>query len=142
MRKILLSIKSKPFNLILMILIPLLYLANNFYFKKVATGVFSIFFVGYFNDLICPLFLLSYSNFLLLVVDKELKKLHWILLFMLVCGCIWEFVTPLFKPSSVTDILDLVCYICGAFLYWLILFLYNKTRKKDRTTDNDTAVEK
>ncbi len=117
-----------------MIITPLLYLANNLCFKKITTGNFHTFMNGYFNDLICPFFLLSYANILLLCVGNELRKLHWILLFMFVAGCIWEFAAPLFKPTAVTDIWDLVCYICGGFLYWIVLTLCDRYKKRRTNT--------
>lgn len=81
---------------------------------------------GYFNDLICPLFFLSYCNILLLSIGKEIKKLHWLLLFIFCVGPVWEFVTPLLKETSVTDVFDLVCYLVGTIFYWFVLKIYQK----------------
>lgn len=130
MKKIILSIissvKKKPINIILMILTSIMYLLNNVIFKKITTGDLNLFMVGYFNDLICPLFFLSYCNILLLSIGKEIKKLYWLLLFSFCVGLVWEFVAPLLKKTSITDVLDLICYLIGAFLYWLILKIYQK----------------
>lgn len=105
------------------LLIPIvasLYLFNNFFLKKVTYGLLKVFFVGYFNDLICPLFFVSYVNIMLNFVNKRIVKLFSILLLCFSCGLVWEFVAPLVKENSVTDIWDLVCYCVGGVLYWII----------------------
>jgi len=129
MKKILLSIREKPINLILIIIVSILYVFNNVYLKKHTMGIIQKFFICHFNDFICPLLFISYSNLLLITVDKELKKLRWILLFGLCSGLIWEFFAPVIKPSSITDVVDLVFYIMGTFLYWCIISLTTIIRK-------------
>ena len=129
MKKILLSIKLKPVNLILIISVLILYLSNNVYLKNHTNGSMQKFFVCYFNDLICPLLFFSYSNILLICVSKELKKLKWIMLMGLCTGLVWEFFAPVIKPSSVTDVIDLICYLLGTFLYWYIMKLVDYIRK-------------
>ena len=42
---------------------------------------------------------------------------------------VWEFFAPVIKPSSVTDVKDLMCYILGTFLYWCIIKLVDYIRK-------------
>ncbi len=115
------SIRKRPLNIILIFGVGALYLINNSYLKVHTTGVLQAFFIGYFNDLICPLFLLSYSNLLLLAVDRELTHLWAICVITVISGCIWEFAAPLVKKTSVTDPMDIVCYIIGAIAYWVIL---------------------
>lgn len=39
-------------------------------------------------------------------------------------GLIWELFAPIIKSSSVTDIVDLIAYLFGTFLYWCIIKLY------------------
>ena len=36
------------------------------------------------------------------------------------CGTIWEYVTPLFRKNTVSDIGDIVAYMIGGIVYWLI----------------------
>lgn len=129
MKKILLSIKLKPVNFMLIISVLILYLSNNLYLKNHTNDSMQNFFVCYFNDLICPLLFFSYSNILLICVNKELKKLKWIMLMGLCSGLVWEFFAPVIKPSSVTDVKDLMCYILGTFLYWCIIKLVDYIRK-------------
>lgn len=131
MNKILTSIKAKPVNLILIILVPCLYLLNNLYLKNHTGGVLQYFMICHFNDLICPLFFIAYSNLLLLTVGRELRKLHWVLLFGICAGLIWEFFAPVIKPSATTDWIDLVFYTLGTALYWCILKAFPGRRSAD-----------
>lgn len=124
MKKILISVKSNPINLILMVIVFILYFFNNIILKKYTNGLIQYFFICYFNDLICPLLFFSYSNILLISVNKELKSLKWIMLMGLCSGLIWELFAPIIKSSSVTDIVDLIAYLFGTFLYWCIIKLY------------------
>ena len=135
MKKILLSIKKKPINVILMLLTIALYILNNIFFKKNTTGNLNVFMVGYFNDLICPFFFVSYCNILLLSIGKEIRKLRWLLLFSFCAGLVWEFVAPMLKETSVTDILDLMCYLLGTFFYWLVLMIYQKCTFRGKNND-------
>ena len=130
MKKIFQSIKQKPINLVLMIMVLFLYLLNNKYLKIHTEGIFQKFLICHFNDFICPLFFIAYSNLLLIGVNRELKEFKRVMIFGFCAGLIWEFVAPLIKPSSVTDILDLLFYTLGTFLYWCILKLFPDRRMK------------
>ncbi len=78
MKKLCNSIQKRPINLILMLSVALLYLFNNLFLKEHSSGVFWLFFVCYFNDLICPLFFFSYANLLLITVNREITRL-WVI---------------------------------------------------------------
>jgi hypothetical protein len=134
MKKLFQSIKQKPINLVLMVIALFLYFLNNTFLKVYTEGVVKKFLICHFNDFICPLFFIAYSNLLLISVNREMKKLKWIMIFGFCSGLIWEFVAPLIKPSSITDMLDLLFYILGTFLYWCIVKLFPDRRMKDGTT--------
>ena len=128
MKKIVESIRKRPVNLMLLILVVFAYWIKNLFLKEHSGGLLRVFFIGYFNDLICPLFFFSYANMLLITVDKEIARLWVICLVSLCTSCVWEFVAPLMKPSSTTDPLDIFCYITGGVVYWAILrYIKNKT---------------
>ena len=95
----------------------LFYLLNNLVFKKTTTGILRLFFICYFNDLICPLLFVAYVNLLLNPLKKRLSKIWQIIVLCFLCGLVWEFVAPLLKKGSVTDIFDLFCYCIGGILY-------------------------
>ena len=101
-----------------------LYLINN----SVLKGLFKHtcaewFFIGYFNDLICPIGFLSYLNIVGSFSNKRIERLLEIQIWMLGAGLVWEFVAPIAKPGSVTDLWDLMCYQFGGILYYLIIIL-------------------
>lgn len=128
MKKIIRSIKQKPINLILIVIVLFLYTLNNLFLKKYTQGIIQLFLRCYFNDLICPLFFISYSNLMLISVNKEIKELKHIMLFGFSSGMIWEFVSPIINSRSVTDKLDLLFYIIGAFLYWCSVKAFSKEK--------------
>ena len=115
-------IKLNKIDFSLFIITASFYFTNNLIFKKISTGIFYYFFVCYFNDLICPIGFLSYVNIILSFINKKIEKFYQILAFCFLCGFIWEFIAPLFKKNSVTDLWDLLCYCIGGMLYWIIRF--------------------
>lgn len=121
MIKLIKSIQKRPINIILVVIVLVAYFVNNKFLKIYTNGNVRLFFICYFNDLICPLFFFSYANMLLNTVDKEINRLWVICLVSLCTSCVWEFVAPLIKPSSTTDPFDIVCYIIGGIVYWAIL---------------------
>lgn len=126
------SAKKRPINIIFMLVVLILYIFNNGFFKTHTTGIWYEFFVCYFNDLLCPLFFLAYCNLLLITSGRELHKLKDILLLIIICGFVWEFIGPLLKKSAVTDYGDLICYLIGAILYWKILRIIRVNDDKNK----------
>lgn len=107
----------------------LLYLFNNIIFKKITIGIINYFFICYFNDVLAPIWILSYSNILLSENKKEMVKISVILSFTFCCGLIWEFFAPLIKKTSVTDIIDLFAYLFGGLIFWFIQKLHLNNNK-------------
>lgn len=129
MRKIIDSINERPLNGILIIFVVAMYLFNNIYLKFHSRGIMRDFFVCYLNDLICPLFFFSYSNLLLITVNREITKLRIICLISICTSFTWEYLAPLLKPSAVTDSLDIVCYVVGGVIYWFILYCVKRKNR-------------
>lgn len=121
MKRILSSIRRHRKDTAAAVLVAVLYVVNNLYLKSQFSGNLRIFFVCYLNDLMAPVFLLSYANILLGSIQRRLQKLWQILPMIFVFGCCWEFAAPLFKQSSVTDLIDILCYMAGAVLYWALI---------------------
>lgn len=48
----------------------------------------------------------------------HLKK---ILVFTLVVGVFWEFITPLYMSTSVADLWDIFAYMVGGTIYWIVV---------------------
>ncbi len=112
--------RKNKFDVLLMLIVIVLYVANNMFIKPYSFGRIHVFFDGYFNDLMAPLFMLGYSNIVLSSKNMRISSLLVIVIFIGTAGCVWEFLAPLMKESSISDPLDLVCYICGAVFYWIL----------------------
>lgn len=39
---------------------------------------------------------------------------------MFFSGVFWEYVTPIFRQNTVSDVWDILAYMAGGFMYWLI----------------------
>lgn len=76
---------------------------------------------GHLNDVLCGLTFMAYTNCLFDAVRPTARiRSPWVTAaYMFCCGLFWEFVAPLLKPST-TDWADVVSYVVGALLYWLI----------------------
>ena len=132
MNKLRKSITKEPMDIIVICVIAILYLLNNKLLKHNTTGALRMFLVCYFNDFMAPIFLLAYSNILLGTKNMRLGKIKHILPFCLCMGCIWEFFAPIIKNGSVTDPYDIIAYLLGGGMYWVIEKI--RTRKDDYST--------
>lgn len=112
-------------NILIFLVCFLLYLINEFLFKKYFNNIF---FIGYYNDVLAPILLLSYSNILLYRYNNVLIGTTSFV-FILICSFIWEFLAPLIKKGSVIDIFDFVAYIVGCTIYNVIFKLNKKIKK-------------
>ena len=120
MKKLIQTIKTHPLDLVILLTVSLLYQLNNHWLKWATSGIVQAFLICYLNDLMAPLFMLSYSNLLLGIVDRRITRLPHILLFCLVIGGVWEFFAPLIKQRAVWDPFDILCYLIGGAAYWLL----------------------
>ena len=108
------------FDVATIFIVALLYVINNIFLKRMCCcTALNTFFVGYFNDLICPLGFISYLNIVFSYINHRIKKWWEIQLWTLGAGMIWEYFAPLVKPTAVADPYDLLCYIFGAGFYYL-----------------------
>ena len=124
------SLRRQPLNPALILLVAGAYWVNNRYLKSAFTGAARLFFVGYFNDLICPLLFFGYANLLLLTVGKELRQFRRLLLLGLCVSAVWEGLAPLVKPGAVADPLDVACYLAGSAAYGGLLRLAQARQAK------------
>ena len=109
----------------------LTYCINSCFLKKRCTGVWGFFLKCYLNDLVAPIFVLALSGIILRRIGYELKKFWIIMAIGISAALAWEFVIPLMKSSSVTDLCDLLCYVAGTVVYYLI-----------RKSEKNLAIEK
>ena len=75
----------------------------------------------YFNDIFGSIAFVSIINMLCIIEGyHEINKFVYIEIIMFSAGLFWEYVTPLFREDTTSDILDLLAYLLGGFLYWII----------------------
>ncbi len=97
-------------------------LANKAGYIKLADPTLGRLMKGYFNDTFgCVCFLLLISLALTFCVRRRLGfNLIHVELLTLLCGLFWEYVTPLYRPATVSDPFDLVAYLLGGIIFWFV----------------------
>ncbi len=80
--------------------------------------------VCYFNDYIGSISFVAFCN----ALSKKFchreffDGLFKILLLLLCCGLFWEFITPMYRKGSVTDLGDIVAYMSGGISYYFLRY--------------------
>lgn len=103
----------------------ILYVINQLFLKV----YFSFFILHYYlNDFIAMILLLSFSNFLLIKFRfnqyclDDFLRIHF---FALAVGLFWEFITPIYRSNSTTDVIDLLIYLFSGSIYYTIYKLHS-----------------
>ena len=91
-------------------------------------SVISLFFHCYFNDVACGLLFPAYCNLLLESRYACFDRLWKIELLLFCCGIFWEYATPLFISYSISDPWDIIAYMSGGLIYWLMFFHGQRTK--------------
>lgn len=125
-------------NVFCMMVAIILYFLNQFLFKNSFTGIVGYFCKCFFNDLVCPLFFLSYVQIVLIWAECEMKKYVTILMVGMSAGLVWEFFAPVINSNAVTDLYDLICYFSGIQIYYLIMVI----EKKQMVSKNGAYFER
>ena len=97
-----------------------LYGLNTLIFSSINNYKLNFFFSSYFNDILAPLLLFSYINLLLSLIDKKLYSLKYLIPIIIICSFVWEYLAPFFKPTSVIDPFDILFYVLGTLIYWIV----------------------
>ena len=83
------------------------------------------FLVGYANDIAAGILLVSWLDLMLyLGRGSSIDSWQKTVLFLLLCGFVWEILTPVWKSSAVFDLWDLLAYQIGGILYLLLQYLF------------------
>lgn len=86
------------------------------------SGYVSYFMRCYFNDIFgCSVFLLYVSIVLSFMNKAFVIRLYHVELFTLICGILWEYITPLYRSDTTSDIYDIGAYMLGGLIYWYLL---------------------
>ena len=125
------SYSEAPINFYLAIISFSLYCVNQRYLKAHTEGGIHYFLQCHFNDILAGLLLLSYSNFFLTMLGKPIARLHHIMLYCIGVGLFWEYAIPLVKASSVSDPIDILCYVFGGMVYWCLYRMTVRTRVEE-----------
>ena len=112
---------AKKKNLILIFITIILYNINQCIKGKISISEIKWFLSCYFNDTIGGITFIAYCNLVFEHFHRKITKLWQILLLMTGCGFFWEYITPLFRTNTISDVWDIVAYVCGGFIYWLIM---------------------
>lgn len=125
--------RSSNYNVILLNIIVgltslLLYLLNKYYLRIV---LYYPFFRFYFNDVLAGIVILAYSNIVISLskVKFNLVSFKNIVIFNLLIGLFWEYVTPLYYSKSTGDPLDVVAYVLGGIVYYFIIKIFNRFKR-------------
>ncbi|WP_432798422.1 hypothetical protein [Poriferisphaera sp. WC338] len=83
-------------------------------------GVVGMVVHGYANDFFAGLFLLGYTNVLVMWMGRRtwaVSRWWQVGLMMLMVGLFWEGVTPMYWQRSTGDVFDLLMYLLGGGVY-------------------------
>ncbi len=115
-------------NFLIFITCVLLYGLNELIFLNISYYQLNYFFSSYLNDLIAPLLLFSYINLILSFIQRKIYSLKSLLLIILLCSFLWEYLILYIKVGTVSDPVDVFFYVIGTLIYWAI---YKNWIKKD-----------
>lgn len=116
-------------NISIFFMAVLLHFMNTFIFLNINNSTLHYFFSCYFDDLLAPILLLSYVNLLLSIYNKKIYTLRYLILFILLVSIVWEYLIVYVKPDSVSDPFDMLCYVLGTIIYWIIHTKWNRNTK-------------
>jgi uncharacterized membrane protein YdjX (TVP38/TMEM64 family) len=93
---------------------------NKTYFIHNTTGNIQMFYQCYFNDLLAPVFLLSLIVIMFGMFELEIKQYYLFILIGMIAGLCWEYIIPMIKQSSISDVNDLICYFIGINIFYIL----------------------
>ncbi len=114
-------LKNEKFDLLLIFVFGELYLINKIFLSDLNLPFLRYFLRCYCNDLICPLVFLPIVNIILAFGKYKVCRFVHLLSVGFTAGLFWEYVVPLFVEDSVSDPIDLCCYVLGTIFYWIAL---------------------
>ena len=114
-----LMVRRKNFILILVTIV--LYIINQYIKNKIPIEGIRWFMTCYFNDTIGGITFMAYCGLVFEHYHRRMTKLWQIILLMASCGFFWEYITPLFRTNTISDPWDILAYVCGGIIYWLIM---------------------
>lgn len=114
-------IMSKKKNIFIIGITVVIYMVNQTIKTRIPVEAVRWFMSCYFNDTIGGITFMAYCNIVFSFYNRKMTKLWQIGLLMFFCGVFWEYLTPIFRMNTVSDVWDIVAYMLGGFLYWIII---------------------
>ena len=108
-------------NFIIIGITIIMYIINQFLKDKIPVEEIKWFLSCYFNDTIGSITFVAYCNLIFGFYDKKMIKLWHIELVTFFAGLCWVYIVPIFRKNTVSDVWDIVAYMSGGFLYWIIV---------------------
>lgn len=112
---------NRKFNLFIIVATLILYFINQTIKQTISNQYLRWFACCYFNDIIGSMTFLAYCNIIFSYRNLKFNSFWQVLLMILLCGFVWEVITPIFRANTVGDVWDILAYSFGATLYWLII---------------------
>jgi putative effector of murein hydrolase len=121
------ALKKK--NILLIAITLILYLINQYIKTKISYETIRWYLNCYFNDTIGGITFIAYCNIMFELYRKPITKLWKIELLLLGCGIFWEYITPLYRHNTVSDKWDVVAYMVGGVIYWILIKDFRREAK-------------
>lgn len=112
---------SRKNNIVIIGITVALYTINQIVKTEIPIESIKWFMCCYFNDTIGGMTFSAYCNIVFGLYHREMIKLWQIELLLFFAGLFWEYVTPIFRTNTTSDIRDIFAYMIGGFMYWLIV---------------------
>lgn len=98
-----------------------IYIINKLKFINVGNEYIKYFLNGYLNDIVGAIVFLLYLSIVLSYLKKTFVfKLCHVQSIILICGILWEYVTPIYRNDTVSDPIDILAYLFGGILFWFV----------------------
>ena len=115
-----------------------IYVINRLLKSHITIPVIGYFCRCYLNDFICGIGFCAYFNYILQKGNgKALEKYYQIFIMIFCIGMLWEYFFPIIIPYSISDKYDVLAYVLGGSIYYLL----NKLEKKKLNKMNNNKFE-
>lgn len=123
-------------NFLIFLICVFLFELNTMIFSSVSFYQVNYFFLSYFNDLLAPILLFSYINLILSLIKQQIYSLKYLIIIILLCSLVWEYLAIFLKPTSISDPIDILFYILGTLIYWIIYKNWIQKQNLNNTLKN------
>lgn len=98
-----------------------IYLINRLLKSYITIPVIDYICKCHLNDFIGGIVFCIYTNIILVLFKrKPIINIKILLIYMTFVSFIWEYIFPLFLPYSTSDFFDVIAYLLGTILYYLL----------------------